>query len=184
MPSSSGRGGGKKAERGLPVLCLHGHMQTAEVFKGRIDSLRKKARGTIDLIFLDGPFALPLKDGEEVPMRSWRDGGGGFDASVAKAEECITRHGIRGIIGFSQGGTLAALLAARSTTIHYVIIAGAPDDEAVCDVAAHVRSLHVYGMGDAAVPPTLSLLLQRKFSRPVALQHDQVRAPAWTCVRA
>jgi pimeloyl-ACP methyl ester carboxylesterase len=63
----------------LRVLCLHGFRQTGSNFRGRTAALRKRLKGVVDLVFMDGPLALPaLTKGasdEEVlqarPRRAW-----------------------------------------------------------------------------------------------------------------
>ena len=42
-------------ERKLRILCLHGYLQNAEVFRSRLGSMRKALKSRAEFIFIDGP---------------------------------------------------------------------------------------------------------------------------------
>lgn len=42
------------------ILCLHGFRQTGQNLKGRMGAMRKRLKGRVELVFVDGPWELPL----------------------------------------------------------------------------------------------------------------------------
>jgi predicted esterase len=44
------------APRLLKVLCLHGYLQDAAIFKSRIGSMRKALKSRLEFVFIDAPF--------------------------------------------------------------------------------------------------------------------------------
>lgn len=48
----------KIATRKIRILCLHGKMQSASVFKNKIGGARRKLERNCDLYFLDGPITI------------------------------------------------------------------------------------------------------------------------------
>ncbi|GFR40415.1 hypothetical protein Agub_g989, partial [Astrephomene gubernaculifera] len=62
----------------LKLLCLHGYMQNAEIFRSRLGSMRKALKSRVEFVFVDAPFeaqGLPDEDPDEVQGvregRSW-----------------------------------------------------------------------------------------------------------------
>ena len=91
-----------------------------------------------------------------------------------------------GILGFSQGGAIAALMACRLDIFHglkFVILAGAPDikdlqfsaskESATPNAKLTTRSLHFAGALDAVVPPEHSLILAASFQFSQYVEHPQ-----------
>lgn len=87
-----------------------------------------------------------------------------------------------GILGFSQGGAIAALMACRLDIFYglkFVILAGAPDmkdlqfPSATPNAKLTTRSLHFAGALDAVVPPEHSLILASRFQSPQYVEHPQ-----------
>ncbi len=122
----------------LQVLCLHGSHQDAEVFRQRLEPLRRKLSGLANLHFPDAPHELPLQDGQSVAMRTWwrhphldaqqhqeqqgqqpqpqYDGRmlPDWQASLAALQAAWEKHGgFDVILGFSNGAAAAFLLAAH-----------------------------------------------------------------------
>mmetsp|Transcript_7166 Transcript_7166/g.12046 ORF Transcript_7166/g.12046 Transcript_7166/m.12046 type:complete len:243 (-) Transcript_7166:257-985(-) len=70
-------------------------------------------------------------DAESTDGSWWKDGSfSGADASISSVESAIQQQGAAGIIGHEQGGTLAAIVAARSALgegvpLKFAIICGA-----------------------------------------------------------
>lgn len=119
------------AERKLRILCLHGYLQNAEVFKNRIGSLRKALKSRAEFVFLDAPYLAQAANEQEVREAGggeagrswweWRDVEpgtrpsraaqySGWEASQAAIAAALEEHHpIDGLLGFSQGATAAAL---------------------------------------------------------------------------
>jgi hypothetical protein len=114
-------------------------MQTADIFKGKLGHIPRKLKNVASLFFVDGPYILPLKEGDEFQLRTWyhRDEAANLvddkslNYSLEYLEEIWNRNGpFEGIIGFSMGGTMATLIASKPNvfkTLKFVIVAGAPN---------------------------------------------------------
>ena len=96
------------------LLCLHGSEQNAEVFRTKIGGFPHKAqKAKIQLTYLNAPHILPLRPGDEVPLRTWyvrQDDGivrkDTIEESLSFLEETWQSGDFDGILGFSQGGWL------------------------------------------------------------------------------
>lgn len=100
---------GETTER-LRILCLHGKHQCGEIFSQKVRALTKKAKGLATFAFVDAPFALPLRDGQSVPMRTWSNSTvpkhQQWDRSLHMVTELVEKHSYDGILSFSQGAFL------------------------------------------------------------------------------
>lgn len=168
----------------LKILCLHGKEQNAEMFRTRLGRIPVKAKH--DFHIIDAPYLLPLKPGNDVQMRSWyhRDLDGSWNISsiestleyIAEIWKC--NGPFHGIIGFSQGGTFAAIIAAtaeRFEGLRFVICLGAPDvqhSNYTC-ISPSISSLHFAGKGDQVVPLLSSRTLSSRFNAAVYIEHEQ-----------
>mgnify|MGYP002629394621 CR=1 FL=1 len=188
----------------LRVLALHGYRQNAAVFRSRLGHLRKGLKASCDFFFLDAPHAAPGEpdvDGAEGAgtrddPRSWwlwDDGGEGgrpslvsayrgLDASLTSLKDALALHApVHGVLGFSQGATMAALLLAEmgaaggeGETPRFAILAGAfaPRDPAfVPGAAIQTPTMFIAGDADALVPPARSEELARLFADAAWLRH-------------
>lgn len=123
--------------RKLKVLMAHGYTSNKFQFFKRSGAIRKACRDVADFTFINGPLivqpitsagdldAPDVEDGklvdentpiEEQPRAWWRaDDDGNYldwDKSVAYLNEVLKTEGpFDGIVGFSQGGCLAGILA-------------------------------------------------------------------------
>lgn len=123
--------------RKLKVLMAHGYTSNKFQFFKRSGAIRKACREVADFTFINGPLivqpitsagdldAPDVEDGklvdentpiEEQPRAWWRaDDDGNYldwDKSVAYLNEVLKAEGpFDGIVGFSQGGCLAGILA-------------------------------------------------------------------------
>lgn len=170
----------------MKVLVLHGKQQNAEVFRGRCNKLTSRAvrdKMVTKFYFHDAPHCLPLKDGDQVPMRTWylrnRDGSieqGSFDQTVSELEEVWRTQGpFEGILGFSMGGAMASIIAsmpAKFPNLAFVLIAGAPDIDQKFVIPANVLSLHLIGLDDRTVLPKSSHSLANKYHGPLVTEHE------------
>ncbi len=182
----------------LKILALHGFRQNGEVFRARLRKLRDALADIAELVFVTSPTAytphgdalegtlaafgeIPDYPMQRVWWQSSEDNSAyhGFDDSVAYLETVFREHGpFDGVLGFAQGGTLAAVLAAMQPhpVIHFefaVCISSFPSR-----AAAHAHymtpgrittpALHVLGELDILVTPDRSTRLYECFDPAVA----------------
>ena len=179
------------------VLCLHGKRQDGEIFSQRLERLTRRLAPVADFTFVDAPFLLELEEGQSVPMRAWWRGDAASDDELAAACRAIREAHVGpvdGIIGFSQGAALGALLAATRAdgpgaavpalaALKFLLVAGAfampgfpgarQDD---------LPSLHVMSAQDTCVNAAASADLAKRFAGSACHAHEQghalpVRAP-------
>ncbi|MCU0686965.1 MAG: DUF924 family protein, partial [Polyangiaceae bacterium] len=179
----------------LRVLVLHGFRQNGEVLRRRTRKMRDALDDAAEFVFVTSPMAYAPRgddrDGTiaafgEVPdypmQRAWwlanEDSAvyEGFDASIAFLENVFRTQGpFDGVLGFSQGGTMAAVLAAMlphpSIAFRFAICVSSFPSRAKAH-AAYVRpgsvrvpSLHVLGLNDLLVTPDRSIALLDVFDR-------------------
>lgn len=177
----------------LSVLCLHGNSMTAGAMQSHMRRLASHLKGVVRFKYLQGPHVVPrradLPDGfaAGADVRGWwnvrKDAAGGWcydgvdeslqaiaDAQAeAAAEDGI---GFRGILGFSQGGSLATLVAGLHASgrtppllpaLDHVVLAGGfpygavePDFSALFASPIDMASLHAVGERDEMVKPATS----------------------------
>eukprot|EP00198_Chlamydomonas_reinhardtii_P010043 XP_001699380.1 predicted protein [Chlamydomonas reinhardtii] len=60
----------------LKLLCLHGYMQNAEIFRSRLGSARKALKSRVEFVFVDAPYEAQGLPGSEDPeeVQGGRDG--------------------------------------------------------------------------------------------------------------
>ena len=126
-------------------------------------------------------------------MRQWfvRDGisvvADTLETSLSYLEGIWHNEGpFHGVLGFSMGGCMTAIMAAmpsRFPGLKFVIIGGAPDLtlalQDMCgggNIPHTVRSLHLIGLADNVIPPSLSKALACRFHSPIVIEHEQVCA--------
>ncbi|CAD7926833.1 unnamed protein product [Amoebophrya sp. A120] len=111
---------GCPASKKFQVLCLHGHAQTAEAFRGRIGSIRSPLKKWCDFHFLDGPFEVPPCAHSAEPARSWMqvspDTAPNVDpktvfeswqTSLEFIDRIIAEKQIDALLGFSLGAAMS-----------------------------------------------------------------------------
>lgn len=168
------------------ILCLHGKMQSGEIFSNKISGARRKLARVYDLQFLDGPirlqdggFAWWLRDenNEHILVE------GAFE-HVARETEGQTYDAI---LGFSQGGTLATALAFSGTVkgVRAVVTAGAPFVQEAFDVAKFlggdeaakdglvIPKLHFAGETDAMIPVDSTRMLSERGGNGDFVVHEE-----------
>lgn len=158
------------------ILCLHGSHQNKEIFRTKLGRIPHKLKNHFQLTIIDGPIICPpdiikkdeeteeaeeKKVEEEVIKRAWFkriDNSDLLDTdSIESAmnyiEEVWNSDGpFDGVLGFSMGGTMGALLCqpsviSRYSSLKFLICIGAPDiplfdKEGVVDIP----SLHIAGI--------------------------------------
>lgn len=182
----------------LRILALHGFRQNGEVFRARIRKLRQALDDVAELVFVTSPTVYSpereIRDATiaafgEIPdypmQRVWwmasEDNSvyRGSDDSIAFLEKVFREQGpFDGVLGFAQGGTLAALLAARlphpAIKFAFAVCISAYASRARADAAyvepgrIRVPALHVCGLADLLVTPDRSLKLYETFDPAVA----------------
>ena len=173
------------------VLCLHGKRQDGEIFSQRLEKLTRRLAPVADFTFVDAPFLLELDQGQTVPMREWWRGQAASDDDLGAACAAIREaHGgpFDGIIGFSQGAALGALLAATRAdgpgasvpalaALKFLLVAGAfvmPGFPRA--LQEDLPSLHVMSVQDTCVNAAASADLARLFSASARHTHEQGHA--------
>nr|XP_056721366.1 esterase OVCA2 [Euleptes europaea] len=196
---------GASGPRSLRLLCLHGYRQDAGSFRARSGALRKALRGRAELLFVDAPHVVAARPGEaslleplDSSARGWwfsnpQEGTfsaleetsscKGLEESLeAVAEACAEHSPIDGLLGFSQGAALAALICAlkQRGDLHFqfdfaILIAGfksrSLDHQSYYQEPIQVPSLHVLGETDRVIPAEMSQELASHFSEPLFLTH-------------
>mmetsp|Transcript_2147 Transcript_2147/g.3779 ORF Transcript_2147/g.3779 Transcript_2147/m.3779 type:complete len:237 (+) Transcript_2147:157-867(+) len=191
----------------MRILCLHGYLQTAEVFRKRTGALRRAleksnksktpSQDPIQLLYLDAPLLVPDPNHSDDDKnnnnntastrlytpggRSWWFAHGEQNGNSLEYQYwnetltyirsfCELNQPIHGILGFSQGATVAALiLALKHEYFEFsqiqcgIMISGFPPrDPALHQILFHssnpiqIQSLHVIGERDQWVVPERS----------------------------
>lgn len=193
--------------RPLRVLCLAGFRQSERGFREKTGALRKALRGRAELVCLSGPH--PVCEGagpdsgacapEEQPRGWWfSDAAADVFSALEEPAACrgvpealgavaaaLSSQGpFDGLLGFSQGAALAALVCAlaqagdpRFALPRFVILVsgfcprGPALQEPVCRSPLSLPSLHVFGDTDRVIPAEESVRLASRFPGAVTLTH-------------
>mmetsp|Transcript_20621 Transcript_20621/g.59116 ORF Transcript_20621/g.59116 Transcript_20621/m.59116 type:complete len:278 (-) Transcript_20621:36-869(-) len=196
------------------ILCLHGKAQTAESFSKKIGGARRKLERAFDLTFLDGPINLEevspaaTSDSASDAMPLMNTGKGWFlreplegkqgeyrYIKLAEAMEYVTDYAsingpYDGLMGFSQGGTLAAALATSGAIpVRAVLTAGAPHIEEAfvaasewvatsgdikdMDIGLAIPKLHLAGETDAIISVDSTDELCQRAGNGELIVHDK-----------
>lgn len=173
----------------LKILAIHGFRQNGEVFRKRTRKMRQALEDIADFVFVTSPMnyaptgdtrAATLAAFGEIPdypmQQVWwlasEDNREyvGFDASLAFLEAICREQGpFDGVVGFAQGGTLAAVLAAMqphpTLAFRFAICVSAFPARAQA-LARYMQpncisipTIHVLGLNDILVTPDRSLRL-------------------------
>ncbi|VDK79253.1 unnamed protein product [Litomosoides sigmodontis] len=187
----------------LRILCLHGYQQSATVFRSKSGSFRRPMKKYVDFVFMNAPHEVEWEHGSETDTgstcvapadcRGWwyvskrfhtrkvKDHEG-FEESVQAVVDFARKEGpFDGILGFSQGATLAFLLSALKqrgdVNIDFrflILISGFPSRN--CEqqklnemVQSNLPCLHVYGKSDKIVSYELSAKLVELFDKDMVV---------------
>ncbi|NXK26515.1 OVCA2 Esterase, partial [Arenaria interpres] len=185
--------------RPLRLLGLHGYRQSERRFRQRTGALRKALRGRAELVAVNAPHLVPGgegdDDGDDPPRGWWFSGPHTFDAgevaaapagleeSLSAVAAALAEHGpFDGLLGFSQGAALAAMVCAlrargdpRFPVAFAILVAGfasrAPAHGHFYREPIALPTLHVVGDADAVIAAPLSRELAQHFVEPVVLTH-------------
>jgi predicted esterase len=202
-----------KAEAGnmrkARVLCLHGYAQNAEFFRSRLGALRKALKSVVaDFHFIDAPHAATAEFLGDVPEDRGAALGWfnpkettkgarpaisreyvGLEASLRAVRRAVEEHGpFDGVLGFSQGGTIAALCCLRPelwwegphSPFGFAVLFSAfePRDASFAlaaspsDPPVVLPSFHCFGLADPSVPPASSKRVAARFSGAREHEHE------------
>ncbi|KAI8909465.1 serine hydrolase FSH [Powellomyces hirtus] len=182
----------------LRILCLHGYTQNANVFRSRLAVMRKDLKNIADFEFVSAPHVVPKEEippvasaasvdlnapvDEMGPRTWWRPFTlpSKLEDSIAELTEIWSKASppFDGILGFSQGATMAALvLPSLDPPPRFSIHCSGffphdPAHGAMLAALPTVPSLHVMGRSDAWVPPARSEALRAMFKDPQTMVHD------------
>lgn len=182
----------------LRLLALHGYRQSERRFRQRTGALRKALRGRAELVALDAPHLVPGTEDEasDDPPRGWwfsrpgtfeaseaADQPAGLEESLEAVARALEERGpFDGLLGFSQGAALAAMVCAlrargdpRFPITFAILVAAfasrAPAHDHFYREPIALPSLHVVGDADAVIAARLSAELAQCFVEPVVITH-------------
>ncbi|XP_058140963.1 esterase OVCA2 [Dasypus novemcinctus] len=196
------------ARRPLRVLCLAGFRQSERGFREKTGALRKALRGRAELVCLSGPHPVPEGAGSdssgpcppEEQLRGWwfteqeepifsaleeptvcR----GLEEALGSVAHALNKLGpFDGLLGFSQGAALAAVLCALSQEgdprfplpRFIILVSGFPPrglglKEPILQGPLSLPSLHVFGDTDRVIPAKESMQLASQFPEAITLTH-------------
>ena len=183
----------------MRLLALHSFRTSAKIFMqqmGRAGWLMDEGKGPMsddgsgsgaslapEIVFLDAPFVATKSPGEKIeqffpggPYREWwnaSDDGlvyNGLEETLEYVNAFATREGpFHGVIGFSQGGSLAALLCALQQERRRVAASGAStpqDDDAWPALTFDDFQVCICICGLTTRPKALQRLYRDKFKLP------------------
>ncbi|KAG7322458.1 hypothetical protein KOW79_013804 [Hemibagrus wyckioides] len=193
----------------LRILCIHGYRQSSASFREKTGALRKLLKKQVELVYIDAPHTVPTSKESELQDKtaSVGDNQSGWWFSDAQAcsfdarQECESSFGLEqsleavrmavkdlgpfdGILGFSQGAALVAMLCSLQEqkldpTFNFrfaILVAGfrsgcAQHQYFYKGVNVRVPSLHVFGQDDKVIPEQMSRDLLHIFIGADILTH-------------
>ncbi|XP_076876435.1 esterase OVCA2 [Brachyhypopomus gauderio] len=192
----------------LRVLCVHGYRQNSSSFREKTGALRKLLRKQVELVFINAPHQVPPISSAQVQEKSASDEdqrGWWFSDSQARSfdarQQCESSLGLEesveavrmavkdqgpfdGILGFSQGAALVAMICAlqerkQEPVFNFrfaVLVAGfrsacAQHQHFYENLEITLPSLHVFGQEDKVIPEQMSRDLLPTFPRAHVLTH-------------
>lgn len=180
----------------LRVLCLHGFRTSAAIFEKQILRWSPSILELLDLTFLDGPYTARGKSEVEGifpgPYFEWYQFNKDF-SELTNLEECkdyitnyMREHGpFDGLMGFSQGGVLAAAFAGlqqkglalqQHPPLRFIILvsgAGFNNQQLMHECYSEpvkCPSVHIIGALDFLKKVNEELVL--KFENPLVIRHE------------
>lgn len=198
------------ATRAVPlrILCIHGYRQNGSSFREKTGALRKLLKKQVELVYMNAPHCVPqLSDanengaGGEEDQRGWWfsdtqarsfnagqqcQSSLGLEESVEAVKAAVKDLGpFDGILGFSQGAALVAMLCSlqqQNLEPHFlfrfaILVAGfqsaCSEHQRFYNPSAPVLipTLHVFGQEDRVIPDRMSRELLTAFQNPEVLTH-------------
>ena len=189
------------AKKEVPkILCLHGYRQTSTTFYEKLGAFRKMVGKKCNLTLVNAPHVVtsldrdstvPTQD-EAEEQRGWwfsqphgyfksddiSDCDKGFDESLELIKKTIEEEGpFQGIMGFSQGAALTAMLCMMPEFKFDFAMVFAPF-KSVCSKHdklyrnVDIPTLYVIGDGDQVVLPARQDILSEYFSNATIVRHE------------
>ncbi|XP_051765310.1 esterase OVCA2 [Ctenopharyngodon idella] len=201
-----------KAAVPLRILCIHGYRQNGNSFREKTGALRKLLKKQVELVYISAPHQVPAIQNEtnQEPEKSARSGeedqsGWWFSDVQARSfnakQECESSLGLEesieavktavkdlgpfdGILGFSQGAALVAMLCALQEQKlqpdfnfrFAILVAGfrsacSQHQRFYKGPVITIPSLHVFGQDDRVIPEEMSRDLLPAFDGAQILFH-------------
>ncbi|CAL8266036.1 unnamed protein product [Merluccius merluccius] len=195
----------------LRILCVHGYRQNSSSFREKTGALRKLLKKQVELVYVNAPHRVvqvcSAGDGSESgpasgageDSRGWWFSDSqarsfsaqqrcldslGLDESVAAVRDAVKELGpFDGVLGFSQGAALVAMLCSlhrRRSEPHLafrfaILVAGfrsaCEGHQGFYDSPLSIPSLHVFGLDDRVISDTMSRELLPTFLDPQVMTH-------------
>ncbi|XP_062870433.1 esterase OVCA2 [Trichomycterus rosablanca] len=194
----------------LRILCVHGYRQNSSSFREKTGALRKLLRKQVEFIYMNAPHQIPSSNASQVQENctkiSDEDQRGWWFSDVQAhsfdaRQECESSLGLEdsleavrtavkdlgpfhGILGFSQGAALVAMVCALQEQkvepsfdfSFAVLVAGfrsacAQHQRFYENVEITLPTLHVFGQDDKVIPEQMSRDLLPIFSAAEVLTH-------------
>ncbi|WFD18542.1 dihydrofolate reductase [Malassezia caprae] len=194
----------------LRVLLLHGYAMNQFSFRKRLAALQKECKDVADFVFANGPHhvqAFPSATNPDPPLpnpddplekqpRAWwmsrEEGYVGWDSAIKSLAQLSREQGpFDGVIGFSQGGCAAAVVAAaierpellpkhleaiQTTPLKFMISVSGfrpqdPTFDALFSAPLQTPSLIIYGQNDSIVQPERTQTLIDLCAHARVVQH-------------
>ncbi|XP_016394594.1 ovarian cancer-associated gene 2 protein homolog [Sinocyclocheilus rhinocerous] len=201
-----------KAAVPLRILCIHGYRQNGSSFREKTGALRKILKKQVELVYISAPHHVPAiqnqanrepektASGGDEDQRGWWfsdvqarsfnaqqecESSLGLEESVETVKTAVKDLGpFDGILGFSQGAALVAMLCALQEqklqpAFNFrfaILVAGfrsvCSQHRRVYEVPAiTIPSLHVFGQEDRVIPEEMSRDLLPAFDGAQILIH-------------
>ena len=175
----------------LKVLCLHGFTQNADKFKDKASQLTKKLN--MDFTWLSGPIKLPVENDDARAWWTYSDINTlefdwntiidkniehvGFANTIRYIQDVFIKQGpFDGIMGFSQGATLAGYLCANREELKldfkFAIMMCGFKSYLIDKVNINIPSIHIIGKNDTIILPSKSRELANAFKDPILIEHN------------
>ncbi|XP_073472716.1 esterase OVCA2 [Aquarana catesbeiana] len=199
---------GKAGRPLLRILALHGYWQNERSFWERTGSLRKNLKNRAELVMISAPLLIPeppdidsneggadiqredprgwwFSDPEQSSFNAMDETSTciGLEESLQAVAKAFSELGpFNGILGFSQGAAVVAMICAlkqrgdpRFQFDFAILVAGfksrATEHAQFYQMPITVPSLHVYGDTDRVIPGEMSQELASYFMNPILLTH-------------
>ncbi|HJZ23688.1 MAG TPA: DUF924 family protein, partial [Candidatus Babeliales bacterium] len=182
----------------LKILCLHGWRQNGQIFRTKIKKMVKEFADIADFNFVTSPveykpegdvLEATLSAFETVPVytkqRAWWISSEGNkiyqynDISLAYLKQVWEKEGpFDGILGFAQGGTMAAIMGCKEFNPQFLILISSyfprADEFKFMDVENSLTtpSIHIFGRNDILVIPERSKKLHQMFKSGSLIAHE------------
>ncbi|XP_061077313.1 esterase OVCA2 [Conger conger] len=189
----------------LRILCIHGYRQNSDSFRDKTGALRKLLKKQVEWVYMNAPHSVSqrmdvVQEQEQKESKAEEDSRGwwfsdvqarsfdagevckaslGLEESLEAVKKAVQELGpFDGILGFSQGAALVAMVCAlQDFKFRFaILVAGfksmcSEHERFYTGAALTIPSLHVFGEKDGVIPDKLSRELLSRFENPQVLTH-------------